>query len=152
MILVFLFAALSLYDLIIYWKTKQSKNILLQLPLSVKQRIHAIIRENVKLRGLIIGAVIIGFLVTLFEAVCTGQVYLPTIVFMFNDSHIQNRAISYLLLYNLMFIIPLIAVFVLAFLGVNSKKFSEFSQKNIILVKASLAMFFVGIGIVLLLA
>ena len=96
------------------------------------------------------GALIIGFLVTLFEVVCTGQVYLPTIVFMLKDPTLKANAILYLMLYNLMFITPLIIVFRLAYFGVSSERFNSFAQKNVILSKALMTLLFIGLGILLL--
>ncbi len=148
--LVFCLAGLSLYDLVVYLKTKQTKGLALQLPLSLKQKIHAVIRDNVKGPGLVIGAIVIGFLVTLFEAVCTGQVYLPTIVFVLKDPELKVNAMFYLVLYNLMFILPLIVVFILAYFGISSQKLSKFSQKNLVLSKILMSLFFIGLGILLL--
>ena len=71
---------LSLYDA---YKAKQGKvkEITLQLPKSLKQRIHKVIREQTRTSGVIIGALVIGFAISVLELVCTGQVYLPTITF-----------------------------------------------------------------------
>jgi hypothetical protein len=148
--LVFSLAGLSLYDLAVYLRTKKSQGITLQLPLSLKQRIHSVIRENIKPSGLIVGALVIGFLVTLFEAVCTGQVYLPTIVFMLKDPQLKLNAFWYLVLYNLMFIVPLVAVFGLAYFGVSSERFNALAQKNINLSKALISLLFTGLGVLLL--
>ena len=165
--LVFCLGALSLYDLINYLSTRKTSGIALQLPLSIKQRIHLVIRGNLDspVRGndrtgdgksqgidakLVIGALVIGFLVTLFEAVCTGQVYLPTIVFMLRDPQLKTNAFWYLVLYNLMFIVPLVAVFVMAYFGIGSQRLVEFSRRHLVVSKALLSAFFIGLGVVLL--
>ena len=156
--LVFCLGVLSLYDLINYIKTKKTSGMTLQLPLPLKQRIHSIIRfaplttsrVNVGTGGLVVGALVIGFLVTLFEAVCTGQVYLPTIVFMLKDAQLKASALWYLVLYNLMFIVPLAVVFILAYFGIGSQRLVEFSRRHLVLSKAFLSAFFIGLGVVLL--
>ncbi len=150
-VMVFILAGLSLYDLVVYLRTKRGQGIILQLPLSLKQRIHTVIRKNVKPGRLILGALVTGFLVTLFEAVCTGQVYLPTIVFVLKEPELKVNAVFYLVLYNLMFIVPLIIIFILAYFGISSRKLSEFSRKNLVVRKVLMIIFFAGLGILLML-
>lgn len=148
--LVFGIGLLTLNDLRFYLKTGKTSGIVLQLPLAIKQRIHSVIRDNIGGSGLVIGALVIGFLVTLFEAACTGQIYLPTIVFMLNDPLLKANAVWYLMLYNLMFVIPLVAVFVLAYFGMGSSRFAQFAERNIVLSKILMSLFFIGLGVVLL--
>ena len=68
----FTLAFLSLYDAI---KAKQGKvkEIKLQLPKSLKLRIHKVIREQTRTSGVIIGALAIGFAISALELVCTGR-------------------------------------------------------------------------------
>jgi phosphoglycerol transferase MdoB-like AlkP superfamily enzyme len=88
--------------------------------------------------------------VSILEAVCTGQVYLPTIAFVLKVSHLKAQALAYLVIYNIMFIIPLIAVFLFALLGVTSQQFSKFMRTHMITIKLLLAGLFFGLGIILL--
>lgn len=143
-------AALTLFDIIRYLQTKKSGASILQLPLSFKQRIHAVIRDKVKTGGLVIASVTIGFMVSLFESVCTGQVYLPTIALVAKMPELKANAVSYLILYNVMFIVPLTVVFMLAFFGLGSKSMEEFARRNFILAKVLLFLLFAGMGIALL--
>ena len=147
---VFAFALLSIHDLIVYLRTKKSAGMVLQLPLSMKQRIHSAIRNNLKTRGLVLSAVVIGFLVTLFEAVCTGQVYLPTILMVLKDPQLKAHAFMYLVLYNLMFILPLVLVFLLSYFGISSKEMESFAQRNVVLAKLLLSLLFIALGVILL--
>mgnify|MGYP001600005012 FL=1 len=158
--LVFCLGALSLYDLVNYLRIRKTSGITLQLPLALKQRIHSIIRENVGTGGLVIGALVIGFLVTLFEAVCTGQVYLPTIVFILRtvgsaqvlkDPGLKTHAFSYLVLYNLLFTLPLVVIFILAYYGIGSERLAGIARRHLVLSKALMSAFFIGLGILLLL-
>ena len=68
---------LSFRDAFMYKKTGKAEDITLQLPKALKKQIHGIIRSNISGTRFAGGAAIAGFLVTLLEAVCTGQVYLP---------------------------------------------------------------------------
>jgi len=155
---------LALYDFFRFKKTKKFEETILQLPGSIKNRIHAIIglhyREPKKFPGeeslriampkLIFSALITGFLVSILEAVCTGQVYLPTISFILKTSSLKLQALHYLLLYNLMFIIPLLVIFIFALLGATSEQFSQILKRHFSTVKILMAGLFFGLGIFLI--
>jgi hypothetical protein len=136
-----LFAGLSLWD---YWKIRQGKltEIALQLPKSLKKRIHATIRKRSRVRGFIGSAFIAGMLVSVFELACTGQVYLPTIVFMTSVTEWRTTAIAYLILYNVMFVLPLIAVFTVAYYGTNHDSLTTYFQAHVGAVKLLTAALF----------
>jgi hypothetical protein len=141
---------LNLYDYYRYRRGKISE-MTLQLPGVVKRIIHAAIRINRTTSGLPLMAVAAatGFLVSVLESICTGQVYLPTIVFILKTQGIEARAFSFLILYNLMFIFPLILIFGLAFLGATSEWFGGMMKKNLGLIKILSALFFFGLGVLL---
>lgn len=131
---------LSLYDAYLVKKGKL-KSLKLQLPESLKKRIHSVIRTNTRKRGLIAGTVIIGIMVTVFELACTGQVYLPIIAYIIK---IEGSLSSYfyLTLYNLGFITPLLALFITIYRGTTNQKIVIWFQKRIFLIKILLALFF----------
>ena len=151
-----LFLVLSLYDFIVYQITKDSDKVIMQLSKNNKERVHKIIRYFLRDKDksafrLFCAAVIVGFLVSLIEAVCTGQVYLPTIAVILKEANQDFlRAIMYLLIYNLMFIVPLVIIFVLSLLGYESKTFNEFLRKHLGLTKLALCSLFLGLLILLL--
>ena len=87
-----------------------------------------------------------GLLISFLELACTGQIYLPTIIFVSSIPELRGRAIFYLVLYNLMFIIPLIVVFILAFYGTTSKQLTEFLRKHAAAVKLGMAALFVALA------
>ncbi len=62
----------------------------------------------------------------------------------------RGQGILWLALYNLMFIIPLIVVFVLAFFGTTSKQLTGFFKKHAAAVKIGLATIYVGLAIFLI--
>ena len=149
------FFVLSVYDFWIYKKTKKSDAMLLQLSHNNKVRIHKImgffLRDKQKSpTRLVLAALVVGFAVSLVEAVCTGQVYIPTCVLIMQDPEFRVRATLYLIVYNLMFIVPLVAVFVLALVGYESKGFNEFFKKHLGLTKILLSLVFLGLFILLL--
>jgi cytochrome c biogenesis protein CcdA len=98
---------------------------------------------------LVLSALITGFLVSILEAVCTGQLYLPTLTFILKSTPLKAKAFVYLVIYNIMFVIPLFAVFLLALLGVTSGNFSQFIRKHLASVKLLMAFIFISLGIFL---
>jgi cytochrome c biogenesis protein CcdA len=145
---------ISIVDALRFKKSGDAKEITLQLPKSVKLRIHKIITENMKGNRLIIGTIVTGFLVTLLEAVCTGQVYLPTIVLMTQSSAGSMKLIGwlYLLMYNFIFVVPLLAVMVAAYYGMKWTDLSKMMQKHMTLVKLLLGAVMLGMALYLGLA
>jgi hypothetical protein len=123
------------------------EDITLQLPKGVKKMAHKIMREGVKAKSLILGGIAIGVLVTGLETVCTGQVLVPTLVVVIRDSEKSARELSYLLLYNFMFILPLIVVFVLTYYGLTTAALLAWSKKNVVFSKVLLGCFFVAMGV-----
>lgn len=154
----FTFFGLSVYDIVVYKKTGNAGEMILQLPKNLKHRINKIVGfflrtkegEHKSAFGLILASLVVGFLVSLVEAVCTGQVYVPTIVLILKQETFRIKAWAYLFLYNLMFIMPLVLIFVLSLMGYSSDKFSGFLKRNMVLVKVLLAIVFLALGLMLI--
>jgi hypothetical protein len=140
---------LSFYDFLM-WKRGKEKEMKLQLPRSLKSLIHKTVRGVDLSKYQLPGAVLLGFIVSLFEFTCTGQVYLPTIIFVMSISELWKNAFFYLLLYNFAFIIPLLSTFGLFYLGVTQRRFILFLQKRGALIKLLTSVFFFLLGAVML--
>jgi cytochrome c biogenesis protein CcdA len=143
------FAALSVYDYFLIRAGKASE-MLLQLPNALKGRIHASIRTRARSAALAGSSLVLGFLVSIFEFACTGQVYLPTLAYL---ARMQKRtdALGLLLVYNLCFIAPLLVVFAASYFGVSSKRITVLFQKRMGAVKLALAAAFLGLAVLTLL-
>ncbi|MCX5700043.1 MAG: hypothetical protein NTZ63_00645 [Candidatus Omnitrophica bacterium] len=156
---------LAIYDFFLFRKTQDAQGLILQLPKSVKNRIHSVIGLFYRktkdfsfsnelrvsnLPKLIISAFITGFLVSILEAVCTGQLYLPTITFILKTTPYKFKALIYLIVYNIMFILPLFVIFVLALFGVTSAQFAKFLGKHMPKIKIIMAIFFISLGVFLI--
>jgi len=148
LILVVFLGCGSLYDFYLCRKDKE-KDISLQLPKFLKIKIHDHIRIRVKSPHLIIASLVLGFFVSVFELACTGQIYVPTIIYMLKVSTERIRAFGYLMLYNLAFVTPLIVIFVAAYFGLNEKLVKRFMQENIAMVKLATALLFFVLAILL---
>ncbi len=142
-------ALYSFKDAITYKITGKTDSISLQLPKSVKFRIRKVISGHLSTGSLITGSLIIGFLVTLLEAVCTGQVYLPTIILMTRESGLRLRGILWLLFYNLLFVLPLLIIMILAYYGLTWEKLNKFLTKNMFVMKMSIGILLAFLAIFL---
>jgi cytochrome c biogenesis protein CcdA len=111
----------------------------------MKRQIHASIRTRARSAALVGSAVVLGFLVSVFELACTGQVYLPTLMYLVRVRP-DAGSFFYLLLYNLGFIVPLAVVFALAFWGVASQRLAVFVRRSLGGVKLALAVLFLGLA------
>lgn len=133
---------LSLSD---YIKAKrgQAEEMRLRLPLRLRRWVNRVVRESMNVRTFALSALVTGFVVSLIELACTGQVYLPTILFVLGVPAMRARAFAYLLLYNLVFILPLVVVFVLAYLGTSSERLTIFLSRHTSTIKLATAGLFV---------
>lgn len=132
-----------------YFKASSGKasKMTLQLPEKIKEIIHKIIRKQVRMKFFVAAAFITGFLVSLFEFLCTGQVYLPTILYILGIPELKAKALFYLILYNFMFILPLVAIFLAAYFGTTSKAISTVFSRNIPLIKILTAILFLILAV-----
>jgi cytochrome c biogenesis protein CcdA len=144
----FVFAGLSVYDYRLI-RAGRPTEMLLQLPSSFKKRIHASIRTRARVAALAGSSFVLGFLVSVFEFACTGQVYLPLLGYLAR-THRGLDGIGLLALYNLAFILPLLLVFGASWLGVSSGRITTVFQAHMGKVKLGLAAVFVGLAVLTL--
>lgn len=142
----------SFRDAIVYRTTGKAQDLKLQLPKTVKLRIHKVISGNLSGTSLAFGAIVTGFLVTLLEAVCTGQVYLPTIILMTRQEGLRLTGWLYLFFYNFLFILPLLIVMVLAYFGLRWDRLAKTTQKNLALIKVLFGVVLCGLAVFLAIA
>ena len=135
------FAGLSLYDYYLIRKGRASE-MTLQLPDFFKKRIRETIKSRARSAALVATSLVLGFLVSLFELACTGQVYFPFLVFIVRNEK-KLSGFLFLLLYNLGFILPLLAVFFVTYRGVSSRRLTELFQNHMGKVKIGLSAVFI---------
>ena len=144
------FAGLSVYDYTLI-RAGRASAMVLQLPSSLKKRIHASIRTRVRIAALAGSSLVLGFLVSIFEFACTGQVYLPLLGYLARMQR-QPDALGLLALYNLCFIVPLLVVFGASWVGVTSGRITTLFQSHMGKVKLALAVVFLGLAVFTLVA
>ncbi|MBD3322573.1 MAG: hypothetical protein GF350_15840 [Chitinivibrionales bacterium] len=142
-------ALFSFRDAVVYSRTGKARDIKLQLPKAVKVRIHKIISGNLSSRGLIFGSIVAGFLVTLLEAICTGQMYLPYIAAMTRQQEFRIKGYIYLAFYNFLFVLPLLIVMIFAYYGLKWSDLAKKTQKNMVLLKILLGLVMTGLAVYL---
>jgi cytochrome c biogenesis protein CcdA len=144
-VVLLVFAGLSVYDFTLI-RAGRATEMVLQLPTSFKRRIHASIRTRVRVAALAGSSLVLGFLVSVFEFACTGQVYLPLLGYLARMRR-QVDAVGLLALYNLCFILPLLVVFGASYLGVGSERITTIFRAHMGKVKIGLAVVFVGLAV-----
>ncbi len=149
--LLVLLAVLSLLDAWRFARTGRRQAVTLRLPERVHNAIHRTIREGLHGRRLVAGGAAAGALVTVLESVCTGQVYLPTLVLMARDGAVQARVLGLLLLYNVFFMLPLLTALALAARGLKTERLVSWSRHNVVRGKLALAALFLALAALMLL-
>ncbi|MBM4341198.1 MAG: hypothetical protein FJ110_16840 [Deltaproteobacteria bacterium] len=151
-------AIISLYDYIQLKRGKPSR-MKLQVPDFLKKKIHRIIRtKSTEMEGaqgnqamrFLLAAIFIGFIVTLLQSTCTSQVYLPTLLFITHIPSLRGNAMFYLVLYNLVYVLPLLVIFGIVYWGVTSEQLSFFLQRRASTIKLLTACFFFALAGILI--
>ncbi|MBC7248705.1 MAG: hypothetical protein H5T62_00335 [Anaerolineae bacterium] len=142
-------AVLAVISFLDFHKARRGEigDMALNLPHGLRMRINAIIRRGRRSRAFVAGAFFTGIIVSFLELACTGQVYLPTIIFVMSVPEMRTRAASFLLLYNLLFITPLLVVFVLVWYGTGAKQLSGFLQRHAATIKLGMTLLFAGLAL-----
>ena len=149
--LAFALAAWSLWDGIRVRASGKVPRFSLGLPGWIKRYIHRVIHTGLRGQYLVIGSFAVGCGVSLLESFCTGQVYVPTIMLVLQMPGQRYAALGYLLLYNVAFILPLVVIMLLAYLGVRSERLARIARRHLGLMKFAMAGVFAGLGTLLLL-
>lgn len=143
---VILVGVLSLYDAAKALRTGGRGEMLLVLPESFKDKIRKRLRASAHSGSLIVGSFVTGIIISFLEAACTGQLYLPLINILVNSDEGFAEGMVKLFVYNIMFILPLIGVFLAVFFGASSEMVANAARKRVWLTKLLLGIIFLGMG------
>ncbi len=139
-------ALLSLRDARRYHAGGRAEAITLKLPRRVTEAIHTVTRNGLSTHRILWGSVLTSFMVTILESVCTGQVYVPTLVLVLRSGKSVPLVLGYLLLYNTLFILPLVLALILAYHGTRTERFVRWSRENVVPSKLALAALFIALA------
>ena len=145
----FVLAILSIRDAFRYRKEKVPSAITLQLPDKVKRLIRVVAETSWSGPAVVITGFGCGFLVTLLDSLCTGQIYIPVLALISREVEAW-RSFMLLAVYNLAFIAPLIVIFILAAKGADSKRMSRWSKRNVFPSKIAMGIVFAILGVLVL--
>ena len=138
---------LSLIDAVRAFKSKGKEKMLLVLPDKLKDRIRKRLRVTAHGGSLIIGSFVSGIIISFLEAACTGQTYMPIISALVADNTTSAKGYWLLLIYNILFIIPLMAVFFAVFFGITSEQIGNIARKRVWITKTVLGVMFLTIAV-----
>ncbi|MBU2567204.1 MAG: DUF1573 domain-containing protein [Elusimicrobia bacterium] len=128
---------------------KQAK-VVLQLPNYFRWKIYALVEKYGKLKYIMPFGFILGAAISLLEFFCTGQIYLPTIMYMVSVGHFRTKAVFYLGLYCLMFVLPLMFIFMSMLFGLKSEKIEMFGRRHIAAVKFATGLIFLILSVLVI--
>ncbi len=149
LIFIVAFTALNLFDYVMAKKEKYNKMVL-QLPPGLKQFNHQVMRRIAKYTAskyLIIIMVLLGMLLAFGEFMCTGQIYLTSIIVLIQGNQIEWIAILYLIIYSFAFILPLLIITLLLYFGKKVFTLSESLLEKLPLIKIISSVLFIIFGL-----
>lgn len=135
-------AFLSFRDAWLFRRNKKGGALSLKLPEGLRERIRKLARTEIRTHPIIWATLVLGFLVTLFESVCTGQLYIPTLAWVAKTSSERGHALGLLGLYNVGFILPLVGVFGAVLSGTSIFSLLGWQEKHVARGKAALGLLF----------
>jgi cytochrome c biogenesis protein CcdA/thiol-disulfide isomerase/thioredoxin len=123
---------------------RKNEGFVLAIPESRKATIERYI-NNASLPA----AFVLGVLVGIFELPCTGGIYLA-ILGMMSKTLTFSEGLPYLILYNLIFVLPLVAILLIVTFGLSPEKVHSWRLENRRLLRLVIGLSMIVIGVVML--
>jgi len=143
-------AVLSFRDAFRFRKSQRPDDVTLQIPKKIKGHIHSFMNTRLGVGGPVLGGLVTGAGVTVLESVCTGQSYVPVLMYMLKQDCSDFSSWLLLITYNLLFVLPLAIVFVCFHRGLQLTALIAWSKRNLVAVKILLGLFFAAMALLLL--
>lgn len=147
-ILIVLFLVLSLMNFLDFFAAKNENygKVRMQLPAGLRKMNHNIIKKITDVKNqklLLLLCFLLGVLISVGEFLCTGQIYLATILYVLQNSAVFDvRSLTYFVLYSFMFVVPLIVITVVIHKTKEFFSLSEFVREKMHLIKLLNAILF----------
>jgi cytochrome c biogenesis protein CcdA len=122
----------------------RKKNTVLSIPESRKGMIERWVHK-----GSVPAAAVLGVLVGMFELPCTGGIYLA-ILSLLSNRMTMVQGIPYLLLYNIIFVLPLVLIMGIIAYGIPAEKFEQWRLEQRATVRIAMGAVMIILGIMLL--
>jgi len=123
---------------------RKNEGFILAIPESRKTTVERYIRD-----ASLPGAFVLGILVGIFELPCTGGIYLAILGLM-SKTLTFGQGLPYLLLYNFIFVLPLIAILLVVAFGLSVEKVHSWRLENRRMLRLLIGLSMIAIGIVML--
>ncbi len=107
--------------------------------------------ENYAKKVTIPGAIILGAFVSAVELPCTGGPYLAITTWIANSKIIPIKYLIYLLVYNFIFVLPLLVILFLVYLGTKVQLIKKWKQDYRKWMRLAIGLVLVALGILLIL-
>ncbi|MFH1501242.1 MAG: hypothetical protein ABIE22_04830 [archaeon] len=117
--------------------------------LAIPEKGKPLIQKYVHLATTVPAIIILGILVSIFEGFCTGIVYIYILALLASSQTFMG-AIPWLLLYNFIFVLPLIVMLLLVYFGMSAKSIQDWTQKHKKFMRLGLGLFMVLLGVAML--
>jgi thiol:disulfide interchange protein len=117
----------------------------LRLPDPLSALVRATLRNRFGAAVALSSAFLAGCLVTAIETVCTGQIYGPTLAIIVAQGGSVWHESALLLLYNLMFVLPLLVILFLTWRGIAVSRLLAWSATNAVVAKIAMGFLFLGL-------
>ena len=144
-------AALSFRDAFRFRKSQRPDDVTLQIPKKIKARIHSFLNTRLGTGGSVLSGLVTGAGVTILESVCTGQSYVPVLMYMLKQDCSDVCSWLLLITYNLLFVLPLAVVFICFHRGMQLTSLISWSRRNLVVVKILFGLFFSAMAVLFLL-
>ena len=136
-ILVFIGGLIEIKDFFWY-----GKGVSLRIPVRMKPLL-----ERLTQKGTLPVVILLGFIVALVELPCTGGIYLAILSLMNIN---KSFGIQYLLLYNLIYVLPLIIMVIIAYYGTKTEKIQSWVEGNKRWMRLAAGIVMIGLAFYLL--
>jgi cytochrome c biogenesis protein CcdA len=123
--------------------------VVLQLPAALRWRMLDVVERWSHTACIAPAAFVLGLGISLLEFLCTGQIYLPAIMYMHSVESLRAHAWLSLLVYCAMFVLPLVIVFAGLLFGMESHRLEEFARRHTAGVKLATGILFLALGALL---
>src|SRR3989338_8819105 len=120
------------------------------ITLSIAPRYVKYIEEHAK-KLTVLGAIVLGAFVAAVELPCTGGPYLAITTWIAQSQVLPVKALIYLLVYNFIFVLPLIIILFLVYFGIKIQKIKKWKQDYRRWMRLAIGLVLVALGILLIL-
>ncbi len=100
-------------------------------------------------KGTIPAAMVLGVLVSFLELPCTGGIYIAVLALLADQATII-QGIIYLLIYNLIFILPLVFILLLTYFSLSSETINDWRKRNKRWLRFTMGIVMISIGAIMI--